>query len=95
LWSSTRPSEKAKQDAKVGYEQQIKALTEENTDRRKQLQDHQKTQIENEQLKRKVADQKAELELEFEKQTTERLNIEAEKIRKRESENVDLKPTTC
>ena len=84
-------SEKAKQDAKSEYEQEIKALTDENETRRKQLQAQQKTQIENEQLKRKVADQKAELELEFERQMTERLNVETEKIRKRESENVDLK----
>jgi hypothetical protein len=86
-----RLSLRAKADAQLEYEQRIKALSEENETRRKQLQDLQRTQIENEQLKRKVADQRSELELEFEKRMTERLNEEAEKIRKRETENMELK----
>jgi hypothetical protein len=84
-------SERAKESAKAEYEEQIKALSDENETRRKQLQDLKKTQTENERLKRQLTDQKSELELEFEKQMTGRLNEETDKIRKREAKGVELK----
>ena len=81
----------AEQRAREEVGIQIKTLTEENETRRKQVQDLTKTQLENEQLKRAIQDQRQEIELEYERKMTERLREESERIRKRESESVDLK----
>jgi hypothetical protein len=73
------------------YEAQIKALSEETSEAKKQIQELRMTKIENEQLKRKIDEQKQTLEVEFEQKMTERLKEETNTIRRRESERVDLK----
>ena len=73
------------------YDDQIKALTDETTETKKQLTSLKNAKIENEQLKRKLESQKQDIEIEFEKKMTERLKEETDTIRQRESEKVELK----
>ena len=58
---------------------------------KKELQELKKTKIENEQLKRKLDEQRQSIELEFEQKLTERLKDEASKISKRETDKNELK----
>lgn len=81
----------AAEQARLQYEDRLKALSRENDEQRKQVKDLRQAQIENEQLKRKVVDQRAELEVEFQKRMTATLSEEAEKIRRREAEGVELR----
>jgi hypothetical protein len=88
---STKKEKEIKKQIGEDYEAQIKALSEETTEAKKQVQELRTTKIENEQLKRKLDDQKQNLEVEYEQKMTERLKEETNVIRKRESERVDLK----
>jgi hypothetical protein len=83
--------EESTQQAKQDTEVQIKALNEENERNKGQLRELRNTQIENERLKRQVDEQRQEIELEFERKMTDRLNEEGDKIRKREAEGIELK----
>ncbi len=88
---SAKKEKEIKKQVGEDYEAQIKALSEETTAAKKQVQELRTTKIENEQLKRKLDDQKQNLEVEYEQKMTERLKEETNVIRKRESERVDLK----
>ncbi len=88
---SAKKEKEIKKQVGEDYEAQIKALSEETTEAKKQVQELRTTKIENEQLKRKLDDQKQSLEVEYEQKMTERLKEETNAIRKRESERVDLK----
>jgi len=73
------------------YEDQIKSLTDVNTETQRQLTDLKKAKIENEQLKRKLESQKQDLEVEFEQKMTAQLKAETNLIRQREGERIELK----
>ncbi len=88
---SAKKEKEIKKQVGEDYEAQIKTLSEETTEAKKQVQELRTTKIENEQLKRKLDDQKQNLEVEYEQKMTERLKEETNVIRKRESERVDLK----
>ena len=88
---SAKKEKEIKKQVGEDYEAQIKTLSEETTEAKKQVQELRTTKIENEQLKRKLDDQKQNLEVEYEQKMTERLKEETNTIRKRESERVDLK----
>ena len=88
---SAKKEKEIKKQVGEDYEAQIKALSEETTEAKKQVQELRTTKIENEQLKRKLDEQKQNLEVEYEQKMTLRLKEESEAIRKRESERVDLK----
>ena len=88
---SAKNEKEIKKQVGEDYEAQIKALSEETIEAKKQVQELRTTKIENEQLKRKLDDQKQNLEVEYEQKMTERLKEETNTIRKRESERVDLK----
>lgn len=86
-----RRSTEIKLEFEEAYESRLKALTDENSENRKQLTDLRKAKIENEKLKRELEDQKQNIEIEFEQKMTERLKEESNLIRKRESDRVELK----
>ena len=88
---SAKKEKEIKKQVGEDYEAQIKALSEETIEAKKQVQELRTTKIENEQLKRKLDEQKQNLEVEYEQKMTERLKEETNTIRKRESERVDLK----
>ena len=88
---SKKQAKEIKKQVEEEFENRIKSLSEENDDRKKQINDLKDTTIENEKLKRMIEDQKQDLEIEFEKNLTERLKAESGEIRKRESERVELK----
>ena len=71
---------------KSDYEVQLKSLTEENTESKKQMQAMKSAQIENERLKRQIESQKQDIELEYEKKLSHKLKEEAETISKKEAE---------
>jgi len=73
------------------YEDQIKSLTDANTETQKKLSYLKKAKIENEQLKQKLETQKQDLELEYEQKMTDRLKEETNTIRQREGDRVELK----
>lgn len=81
----------AAQQAKEEVELLVKGLTEENEKGKKQIQELKKAQVENERLKRLIEEQRQDIELEYERKMTEQLKEETGKIRKRESEAVELK----
>lgn len=88
---SKKQAKEIKKRVEEEFENRIKSLSEENDDRKNQIKDLKDTTIENEKLKRMIEDQKQDLEIEFEKNLTERLKAESGEIRKRESERVELK----
>jgi hypothetical protein len=71
---------------KSGYEVQIKSLSEEAAESKKQLQVLKSAQIENERLKRQIESQKQDFELEYEKKLSLKLKEETEVIGKKEAE---------
>jgi len=79
--------EKVTQD----YEDRLKILSEENEAGRKQIQQLNRAKIENEQLKRKLDEQKDIIEAEYEQKLTERLKEETNNIRKRETDRIELR----
>lgn len=86
-----KQEKKIKEQVEENFENRITSLSEENKESKEQIKKLKTTEIENEKLKRKIDDQKQELELEFEKSLNERLKSETLEIRKRESERVELK----
>lgn len=80
-----------KEKIESDFESRIKAMAEETDVAKKKIKDLQGTQIENERLKRQMAEQKQTLELDFEKKLNERLVQESAAIRTRESERVEMK----
>jgi len=90
-------AQQAAERIKSDYEVQVKSLTEAAADAEKRLQEHKKTQLDNERLKRQLESQRSDFELELEKKITasvdeqrkhftERLKTESELIAKREAE---------
>jgi len=73
------------------FEERLKLLSEENESIQKQNQLLNRAKIENEQLKRKLDEQKDAIEAEFEKKMTERLKEETANIKKKESERIELR----
>ena len=71
---------------KSNYEVQIKSLSEEAAESKKQLQTLKSAQIENERLKRQIESQKQDFELEYEKKLSLKLKEETEAIGKKEAE---------
>ena len=71
---------------KSQYEVQLKSLTEDAVESKKQLQHLKTAQIENERLKRQIESQKQDIELEYEKKLSLKLKEETETISKKESE---------
>lgn len=88
---SAKKEKEIKKQVQLEYEMQMKALSDESTEAKKQIHELKKTKIENEQLKRQVDEQRQNIELEFEQKMTDRLKEETGSIRKRESERVELK----
>ena len=86
-----KKSKEIKTQVDQEYEDQIKTLTNETIETKKQLVGLKNAKIETEQLKRKLESQKQDIEVEFEQKMTERLKEETETIRKREGEKVELK----
>lgn len=80
-----------KEKIESDFESRIKAMAEETDEAKKKVKDLQGTQIENERLKRQMAEQKQTLELDFEKKLNERIDQESAAIRTRESERVEMK----
>ncbi|MDR3234523.1 MAG: DUF2130 domain-containing protein [Planctomycetaceae bacterium] len=76
---------------KSEYEVQVKSLSEAAAETNKQLQVLKSAQIENEKLKRQIESQKQDLELQFEKQFSQKLKEEAETISKKEAERHETK----
>jgi hypothetical protein len=71
---------------KSSYEVQLKSLTEDAAESKKQLQGLKTAQIENERLKRQIDSQKQDFELEYEKKLSLKLKEEGDSIVKREAE---------
>ncbi len=88
---SAKKEKEIKKLVQQDYEMQMKALSDESIEAKKQVHELKKTKIENEQLKRQVDEQRQNIELEFEQKMTDRLKEETGSIRKRESERVELK----
>ena len=78
--------QREKENAKSLYEVQLKSLSEEAAESKKQLQGLKSAQIENERLKRQIDSQKQDFELEYEKKLSLKLKEEAETISRKESE---------
>ena len=76
----------AEENAKSRFEVQLKSLSEEAAESKKQLQGLKSAQIENERLKRQIDSQKQDIELEYEKKLSLKLKEETETISKKESE---------
>lgn len=88
---SARKEREIKAQLTLDYEEQINLLSEENERGKKQVQLLNRTKIENEQLKRRLDEQKDAIEAEFEKKMTEQLKEETANIKKKESERNELK----
>lgn len=80
-----------KKQVEEDFKMKFDSLSEENEESKKRIKNLKLTEIENEKLKRKIEDQKQELELEFEKSLNEKLKEETIEIKKREAERVELK----
>jgi hypothetical protein len=88
---SVKKEKEIKEKLEQNYSDQIKLLSDENETNKKNLQQLNRTKIENEQLKRKLDEQKDAIEAEFEQKLTERLKEESSLIRKKEAERIELK----
>jgi Uncharacterized protein conserved in bacteria len=88
---SAKRERQIKERLSLEYDEQIKLLTDENETGKKQIQLLNRTKIENEQLKRKLEEQKDSIEAEYEQKLTERLKEATTDIKKKESERVELK----
>jgi hypothetical protein len=80
-----------RQELQAGFETRLKSLDEENREMRQKNQDLREMGIENERLKRSIAEREQELRLAFEKQMTDQLREETEKIIAREAKESELK----
>ena len=73
------------------YETQLKSLTEAEVESKQKIAELKKTQIENERLKRKLDEQQQDMELQKERELTDRLKEQAVLIRQQEKESSELK----
>jgi len=76
------------------FELKIQSLTEAETEAKRKLAEMKATQLENEKLKRKIDEQKQDMELEYERKLTEKLSAQmkekTETIRNSEKENFEM-----
>ncbi|MEO5570461.1 MAG: DUF2130 domain-containing protein [Bacteroidia bacterium] len=88
---SEKKSKEIKKQVEQEFEDRIKTLSEETTEAKKEVQGLKNTKIENEQLKRKMEEQRQNLEIEFEQKMTQQLKDKTTDISKRETEKNELK----
>ncbi|MCL2119125.1 MAG: DUF2130 domain-containing protein [Planctomycetaceae bacterium] len=90
--AETTPALKTQIKAQVAeeYETRLKSLAEADAESKKKITELKNTQIENERLKRQIDAQKQDMELEFERKLSKRLEEEANTIRQREKESSEL-----
>lgn len=73
------------------YQQEIKSLREQENETRSELQKLRDAKIENERLKRQMAEQRQEMELEYEQRMNKQLKENAYRIQQQETEKASLK----
>jgi hypothetical protein len=88
---SEKKSKEIKKQIEQEFEGRLKTLSEETTEAKKEIRELKQARVENEQLKRKLEEQKQNIELEFEQKMTQQLKEETLNISKREAEKNELK----